>query len=999
MKSKASFRQQSRPVVRILNVTLTTVAIMLALSGSSLAQSRLPFLGTRTFCGEHSYQLRSARDSDPKLQWETKTTVTIRANGFTTVKTNAFGPPYEDARRSTPYPYVTFSGKLTPGKANTMEKGEMRPAMAVCGLENCLWFSSASDIEVSSDWGTPDKAALCTSEAAPLKKSDDVQRNPAASTNAGSNPPPGGRAQSTLPNQIAPDTLVANLYRQDKQIFQQARSRVLLDKYFDKSLADLIWKAQLRWKSSGDSEIEDFDYVLYNFGIGSDVSSVSKPIISKPTYEAQKAQINVSYVVVCAPPACAKKSVDKETIIFLLAAGETGWRITDIKYDCRFDWCIHGEKISLFEMYSRDSKATDAEREYWTAIPCCDNVQGYKDYLQKYPNGVYVSVARAKIREIESGKKTHPADSQPTDRQPLNSGGKGVPRTPATPPKTATTQAIRKNDSAGTNLLIAQVKLTSEDVKRLKAYVDPNTGESCDFPDDPKVQPQLKLLLGQELPHLEDNLRRGSGCWIKNGWLGFDGFQPHNGGQEHGFVSINLDGGAIVAAIFTWTTDSRLMTWSNPKFKIYGITRAYNGDLNTLPSPLADWIKETWAAGIEASHLGGMKKIDANAPPNVELQRSQPNTAAAGPTSGASTHSYIEVSLKEVKDLKGMGTSFPFLKSELDEVIADNKNTASGLGPTTVYFFDLNQKGMPRLFFVAQEGGMVCGSAGCGLTVYMDQGKGFAPVLDALIDVESPIYISKDQLSLLTCGSGGRGEWRFGNDEFQGVPGKPRPSQKLAPCGTRAISDADNADNPVTATARTTTQTSNSGTPTGEIVNEPRVDPGALELSYWESIRNSTDPEDFKAYLVKYPNGQFAELAKLRVRRASPASNPASDNVAAAERARNTHVFEVRDASKTSGSLTVAPGTITFEPRKQKEGKNITIQCSEIKRVEQGQSDVISPHVNLFLTAVNGKERPLVFYTSTGGTGVVGVFVKGLPAKPVVDITANVIRAITEACR
>jgi hypothetical protein len=40
----------------------------------------------------------------------------------------------------------------------------------------------------------------------------------------------------------------------------------------------------------------------------------------------------------------------------------------------------------------------------------------------------------------------------------------------------------------------------------------------------------------------------------------------------------------------------------------------------------------------------------------------------------------------------------------------------------------------------------------------------------------------------------------------------------------------------------------------------------ANERTYWESIRSNTDPEDFKAYLKKYPNGQFADLAQNRIR-------------------------------------------------------------------------------------------------------------------------------------
>lgn len=40
----------------------------------------------------------------------------------------------------------------------------------------------------------------------------------------------------------------------------------------------------------------------------------------------------------------------------------------------------------------------------------------------------------------------------------------------------------------------------------------------------------------------------------------------------------------------------------------------------------------------------------------------------------------------------------------------------------------------------------------------------------------------------------------------------------------------------------------------------------AVELSFWDSIKNSSDPEEFQAYLRKYPDGQFAELARIRLR-------------------------------------------------------------------------------------------------------------------------------------
>jgi formylglycine-generating enzyme required for sulfatase activity len=45
------------------------------------------------------------------------------------------------------------------------------------------------------------------------------------------------------------------------------------------------------------------------------------------------------------------------------------------------------------------------------------------------------------------------------------------------------------------------------------------------------------------------------------------------------------------------------------------------------------------------------------------------------------------------------------------------------------------------------------------------------------------------------------------------------------------------------------------------------VDTVFVEVSFWESIKNSTDAEDFQAYLDKYPNGQFVALAEKRTRK------------------------------------------------------------------------------------------------------------------------------------
>jgi formylglycine-generating enzyme required for sulfatase activity/Flp pilus assembly protein TadD len=54
----------------------------------------------------------------------------------------------------------------------------------------------------------------------------------------------------------------------------------------------------------------------------------------------------------------------------------------------------------------------------------------------------------------------------------------------------------------------------------------------------------------------------------------------------------------------------------------------------------------------------------------------------------------------------------------------------------------------------------------------------------------------------------------------------------------------------------------------------------AAEMIFWNSIKDSTYPDDFDSYLRKYPNGEFAELAKNRLKilettKPKPAATPA----------------------------------------------------------------------------------------------------------------------------
>lgn len=55
-------------------------------------------------------------------------------------------------------------------------------------------------------------------------------------------------------------------------------------------------------------------------------------------------------------------------------------------------------------------------------------------------------------------------------------------------------------------------------------------------------------------------------------------------------------------------------------------------------------------------------------------------------------------------------------------------------------------------------------------------------------------------------------------------------------------------------------------TPTAPQAAAP-ADTAAIEIAFWESIKNSTDSEDFESYLNRFPNGQFTELAERRIRK------------------------------------------------------------------------------------------------------------------------------------
>jgi uncharacterized caspase-like protein len=97
------------------------------------------------------------------------------------------------------------------------------------------------------------------------------------------------------------------------------------------------------------------------------------------------------------------------------------------------------------------------------------------------------------------------------------------------------------------------------------------------------------------------------------------------------------------------------------------------------------------------------------------------------------------------------------------------------------------------------------------------------------------------------------------------------------------------------------------------------VDLTTVEISFWESIKSSTDAEDYQSYLNRFPNGQFVELAERRMKK-----KPAMVNDAA--------------SSATPTSVTIIKDCVGCPEMVPIPGKNIAIGKTE---VTQGQWRIV----------------------------------------------------------
>ena len=76
------------------------------------------------------------------------------------------------------------------------------------------------------------------------------------------------------------------------------------------------------------------------------------------------------------------------------------------------------------------------------------------------------------------------------------------------------------------------------------------------------------------------------------------------------------------------------------------------------------------------------------------------------------------------------------------------------------------------------------------------------------------------------------------------------------------------------------------------------------ELAFWDSVKDSDDPEMFEAYLAQYPKGSFVSLAKIKLDRLKGDAKTESSSTEVADKAGSDSV--IKDEEKSGSVLLVS---------------------------------------------------------------------------------------------
>ena len=126
----------------------------------------------------------------------------------------------------------------------------------------------------------------------------------------------------TVAPQDTPEMLLRDLYRVHGEDFKGSKDRIInsksrkfLDKYFDKNLADLIWKDM----TTHVDEVGVIDFDLFYAAQDADVKNVQ---VGRADIKGDRATVAVSFT----------NFGTRERIVYKLAKENGAWKIADIEY-------------------------------------------------------------------------------------------------------------------------------------------------------------------------------------------------------------------------------------------------------------------------------------------------------------------------------------------------------------------------------------------------------------------------------------------------------------------------------------------------------------------------------------------------------------------------------------------------------------------------------------------------------------------------------------------
>lgn len=210
---------------------------------------------------------------------------------------------------------------------------------------------------------------------------------------------------------ITPDALVRDLYKQhdaDKSPFFQTKDRALVDKYFDKTLADIIWKEA---KEPKDGEGALGADPLYN-AQDTDIKNLA---VGDPKITGDQAEVIITFT----------NFKEKQRFVYTLVNQNDQWKISDIKYG---EYTLKG----IYEEYNKSAAGAETatgefEGKYQIGETTCTVKPIKMAFEVKWEKGtgteIFFFLDRANDRyTFASDPKTGKANSFAFDDENYNTG-------------------------------------------------------------------------------------------------------------------------------------------------------------------------------------------------------------------------------------------------------------------------------------------------------------------------------------------------------------------------------------------------------------------------------------------------------------------------------------------------------------------------------------------------------------------------------------------------